>query len=365
MLPALEARGERPKTLVGTSSGALNAAFLAAKAHVPAAEATEQLVSLWSNMESGQVFRLPVTLPLRLASRLDRGLLDTSPLEKTIRDALGEPRRIALNLRNGDLDALAVVATHAATGRTTVFAELGDRVALPANDDRKGIDYVAADGGIGPRHLMASAAVPAAFPPIEIGGEWYVDGGLRLNTPIKPALSLRVDRVAVVATDPALHRTSPQPEPGSRRRPDLDDAFLLFMQAALSDPLIEDMHRLARTNTLIEEATSGAGDEIESVDSNGSERKMRTIPYLFAGPEERGVLGRKAAEVAERLGISESRILSWVAGQQGSQQKELLSYVLFEPEFAREAIELGRADAEREFKTLADLGTDWRIEPLA
>src|SRR4051794_27040426 len=38
LLPALEARGERPVIVVGTSVGALNATFVAATAHLPAAD---------------------------------------------------------------------------------------------------------------------------------------------------------------------------------------------------------------------------------------------------------------------------------------------------------------------------------------
>ena len=37
--PELEQRGQRPKVLVGTSVGAINAAFLGATAHLPAREA--------------------------------------------------------------------------------------------------------------------------------------------------------------------------------------------------------------------------------------------------------------------------------------------------------------------------------------
>jgi len=38
---------------------------------------------------------------------------------------------------------------------------------------------------IGPEHIMASAALPPSFPPIEIEGEHYWDGGLVSNTPLQ------------------------------------------------------------------------------------------------------------------------------------------------------------------------------------
>jgi len=37
---------------------------------------------------------------------------------------------------------------------------------------------------------------------------WYYDGGTRLNTPVKPALGLRVDRMVVIAT----HSIAPRRE---------------------------------------------------------------------------------------------------------------------------------------------------------
>ena len=34
-------------------------------------------------------------------------------------------------------------------------------------------------------HVMASGALPPAFPPVEIDGEWYWDGGIMSNTPLQ------------------------------------------------------------------------------------------------------------------------------------------------------------------------------------
>src|SRR6185369_9784190 len=41
---------------------------------------------------------------------------------------------------------------------------------------------------IGPEHIMASGALPPGFPPIEIDGEWYWDGGIVSNTPLEYVL---------------------------------------------------------------------------------------------------------------------------------------------------------------------------------
>ena len=48
--------------------------------------------------------------------------------------------------------------------------------------------------------MRASAAIPFLFPAVRVGDRFYVDGGLRMNTPLSPALRLGADRVLVVAT---------------------------------------------------------------------------------------------------------------------------------------------------------------------
>jgi len=43
-------------------------------------------------------------------------------------------------------------------------------------------------------HIMASAALPPAFPPVEIDGEWYWDGGIVSNTPLDVIIDQRPRR---------------------------------------------------------------------------------------------------------------------------------------------------------------------------
>lgn len=56
LLPELEARGRRPTVIVGTSTGALNAAFLAAVADCDAEEAARRLVEAWMSVRRHDVF---------------------------------------------------------------------------------------------------------------------------------------------------------------------------------------------------------------------------------------------------------------------------------------------------------------------
>jgi NTE family protein len=249
------------------------------------------------------------------------------------------------------------VTTSAVSGRTVVFVEggrSGRGRRLPELDLKKGIQYVAPLDGIGVDHVLASAAIPILFPPVEVATspettDWFVDGGLRLNTPIKPAIKLDVARVAIVAADPARHAESSPSAP--QTTPDFDDLLLHILQATLADPLIEDMWRLAGVNTLLEDRQKTDG--------------KRPIEYLFVGPETRGQLGERAGKVVKRLGLSEFRLFDWILGRQGAQHHELLSYLLFHPEFFEQAAELGQADARAELDHLENEGIDWRTAPMS
>ena len=92
LLPALEAAGQRPTVLVGTSVGAINIAYLAANAHLGAADAVAGAVELWHSLRWEQVLA-PLLAPSTALRKLSyvgdvlgvpgvqlTALLDTTPL---------------------------------------------------------------------------------------------------------------------------------------------------------------------------------------------------------------------------------------------------------------------------------------------
>jgi NTE family protein len=363
LLPKLEERGERPRVLTGTSAGALNAVYLASRADQPADVATKELVDLWASIERTAVFDFSPFAGISILgqelglTRRPSALVDTAPLRATLNEAIGDWGRIRRNIADGHLDALAIATTNTTTGRTVVFVEgaiCGSTAGhVPERDDKKGIDYVRPRGGLTAAHVLASAAVPVLFPPVELEmakneTAWFVDGGLHLNTPIKPAIELGATRIAIIATDPATHAEADAI--GEAAVPDIDDLFLHFLQATLVDPLIEDMWRLAGINTLVERSESAGG--------------KRALAYLFVGPRRRGALGAAADAVVSEPGLGLFKPLSWLIGRQGNQDRELLSYLLFHPSFFARAIELGAADAKREVRRIAPRGPGWRIDPM-
>ncbi|MDQ3768053.1 MAG: patatin-like phospholipase family protein [Actinomycetota bacterium] len=365
LMPWLEARGERPTVLVGTSVGGLAAAYLAATADRPAGEAAEALVALWGQVTQDRVIRpiarhqSPRTVLRYLAEaaglpnvRLE-SLLDPEPLRSTVGQWL-DWRAVHANVAAGLVDALAVVATSVDNERAEVFVEGRDQDQLPRATL---VDYVA--GPLGVEHVLASAAIPVAFPAVrverpDLSAGWYYDGGTRLNTPIKPALDLGVDRVVVVATHAPYRRE--EQDAGEQQAPDFVDGAFELVQATLVDPLIHDLRTLGKINVL--------ADRLDASQAT----RYRTVPYLFAGPHVTGRLGRVVSEVFSRhftgaTGVLRSvdvTLLTRLLGGSSPAHAELLSYLLFRPEFVGPAIDAGREDA----RELLAAGDPWRVGPI-
>jgi NTE family protein len=271
-------------------------------------------------------------------------VLDNEPLRMTARGSewIDWPR-LHKNVADGLLTSVAVVTTRVPDGRTVVFVEAAPGQKLPPADDVRGIDYVKAE--LGPSHLVASCAIPALFPAEAIPPEatdgaaseshWYVDGGVRLNTPIKPALQLGAQRVVVVATDRAVRPSRPTP---STTSPDVVDAAAQFAHSVMADRMIEDLATLVSKNRMV---------------AHGSENGNMVVPYRFLGPLEDDAIPETAARVyakeyrtvLQRLRRPDFPALSGILGGSGISHDDLLSYIFFDREFMTELVELGMTDA--------------------
>jgi NTE family protein len=371
LAPALAARGETPDVVVGTSIGALNCAFFAARADEPLEAVTAAGLEIWRELRWGDAL-----CPLVSTSELGRllgaaamlarlpgadppGLLDPSPLRGTL-ERLVPFKRIARNVEDGALTAAAVVATAYATTRSVVFHHGGPAI---APDPMRAIDYVATP--IAPEHVLASAAIPGAFPAVQIrrpraAAGWYGDGGVRLNAPLVPALALGADRVLVIGLN-----SSVTPAKASVQ-PDAIDGVAQLLQVVLADQLADDVATLAAVNeTLAPTASSDAGD-------GAGRGRRRTIPYIFVAPSDRLEIGRLARDVYKRhyAGIGSlvrdtdlALLGRFVNAERSAVHGELLSYLFLAREFLDELIALGRRDAERWLDAHHDAGL-WQIGRL-
>ncbi len=303
VIARLEQAGVVPRTLSGTSAGAINAAALAVG--MPA----DELVELWSSMRSRDVYRFRRDLyrlvrPWHLFGHPDRLLglgtwtasahlldsigwswiFDTSPLRKLLVRLLGGEE---LPIAPGRVLTVSVV--EAASGRQLQFAS-----ELPP--DRPHGAYV--ETAMTVDHVLASAAIPGLFRPQRIDGELYWDGGLVSNTPLQAALPFCPDRAFVVATG-AIERQGVEPN-------SLEQVVSLMADHVMRFGIVSDLDHAETVNRLVRASPEAT-----------YHRDVELIPIV---PEPRPTgLGR---------------------------------FLDFEPEIARDLIQAGRDAAERALRRL-------------
>jgi predicted acylesterase/phospholipase RssA len=220
------------KIVSGTSVGALNAAALAQfTAEAPTREvAAAQLLALWASIKPEDVYNRGRFGLLSMAWRLvrSRPLYDSSPLQQLVRDTLS--RR---GLANSPLQ-LFVHATDL----------VGRRQVTATNDDPHILEAV-----------MASAALPGAFPHVDIEGRPFVDGGVVANTPIRAAIDAGATKLTIIYLDNEriARRTSLPEALGSSAPHDASLSWVLSrsIEAAMAAHLERDLHMLRLYNDLV------------------------------------------------------------------------------------------------------------------
>jgi NTE family protein len=178
MLRALYERGIAPNLIVGTSAGALNAAFIASRSQTP--ETADELGDVWRSLRFRQLFPLnPLTGLLGFAGTRDH-LVPNGGLRRLVEHYSTYDRLEELPI------PLHVIATDVLTGREIRLS--------------KGplVDAV-----------MASAAIPGVLPTVEWEGHTLMDGGVANNAPISQAVSLGATKVYVLPSGPPCDLDEP------------------------------------------------------------------------------------------------------------------------------------------------------------
>jgi NTE family protein len=191
---ALSAKELLPDWVAGISIGAINAAIIAGnlpKQRVPRLrEFWETVTAAYSSLfpitpgvgmrtafngaiaTMDSIFGLPGFFAPRVPGFKAVSLYDTAPLKATLQ------KLVNFDLLNDQSVRFSVGAVNVRSGNFTYFDTREQRIDV--------------------RHVMASAALPPGFPPIEIDGEWYWDGGLVSNTPLQYVLDQRGKRRRLV-----------------------------------------------------------------------------------------------------------------------------------------------------------------------
>lgn len=349
-------RGAPPKIdiLCGTSVGAINACYLAAHLVDPVL-GMRRLVHLWSELQITRVLgfgaRQLTGLPRLFVGGGDEGtgLFDVRPMAELVQREISW-RALARAIRKKQLRALTVSTTEVSTGRTVVFMQTAPDVDIPQTAPPRTL--FRADH-IGPHHALASAAIPMLFPPVKIDDELYLDGGLRQNTPIAPALRLGATHIFAIGSSREVQGIVRNEGPVGVAARAPGAAFLLgkVLNAFLLDHVDVDLELLRRLNNVIKDGTKAYGPGfLEAMSREAKRRNQPPYRYVEAfelRPSED--MGRLASDHVRRGKLIGNpfftrRLLSLLDIGVGD-EADLASYLLFDGHFCRQLVEMGRADA--------------------
>lgn len=209
---ALQEAGIEPDWVIGTSIGAINAALIAGN---PPLQRMDQLNAFWRHVEQRPALRWPgvdggLSKGLATLGTLLRGIpafFEPNPLSMLgVQAPLGieqaawystAPLRETLGTLV-DFDYLNRCRTRLTVGAVNACSD-----AMRYFDSRE--EHLRLD------HVIASGALPPAFPAVRIDGEPYWDGGLYSNTPIEAVLDDDPRRDSLIFAVNVWHQTAPEP----------------------------------------------------------------------------------------------------------------------------------------------------------
>ena len=339
--------------ITGVSAGAINAAYLASN-RMGLRDKTESLARIWGGVTTDEVFKVD-TLSLARnvlcwAARLltgsaslnfkARSMVDTSPLCAMLERLLAPVNRelpgIARNIASGSLKAVAITASSYSTGQSVTWVQ-GREQHVRERGNRKTVRCK-----LKLDHILASASLPLLFPAVRIHQRWFGDGGIRMTAPLSPAIHLGASRILAIHTRCAHSRDEAEHNQINDYPPPAQVVGALF-NAIFLDVFDNDAARLERINHLIE----------------GRSPKecygMRPIQMLLIRPSRD--LGELASEYEAELPRA-FRFMTRGLGTQQTHSNDILSLILFEPDYLKRLIQLGCHDAEAQMDQIDALLRD-------
>ena len=166
MLQALVDRGIVPDLVLGTSIGAINGVAIAAD---PSSAGVERLTGMWSGIQGSDVFDGSVLGRLGTLARSRTHLHDNAALRGLLERTLPVGR----------------------------IEELAVPFQCVAASIERACEHWFDEGPIADA-VLASTAVPGLLPPVAVGGEHYIDGGIVNSIPVSRAIELGAERIFVL-----------------------------------------------------------------------------------------------------------------------------------------------------------------------
>ncbi|MFI8479474.1 patatin-like phospholipase family protein [Pseudomonas sp. NPDC078700] len=349
--------------IVGTSAGAINAVSLACGA-MNFAQAVQRLSSVWQSFSTADVYRSdwPGVLAqasrfvgnsvLGIGGRVPVALLNGSPLKDLLANEL-DFTGISAAVRSRKLNAVAVTAFGYDSGQAVTFYQGRATIDSWFRHRRIGVPT-----RLGLDHLLASSAIPLLFAPVKINNEYFGDGAVRQSAPISPALHLGANRVLVVGVsdhfqqDRAIHMPRYN---GVAKPPTLAQISGHLLNSTFIDSLEGDIELLERINHLSRMITP----------EQQHASHLKPVEVLVIAPSQ--PLDEIAARHRREMPAA-VRLFLHGPGATRDSGAGVLSYLLFEPGYCSELIELGYQDAmaqKAKLTAFLSLGGSTAQKPLS
>lgn len=325
------------KIYTGISAGAINAAFLASGAD-EFSVTVGKLAKMWSGLKSESVFRTDAAtlgkIGLQWVGELSfgalkgttptRSLLHTDPLNELLKNNL-ELSRIQKNIDDGSLYALALTALDYRTSTAITFVQGHPDVPLWERSRRR-----AERAQIKVEHVMSSSAIPLLFPPIQMGERWFGDGCIRNQTPLSAALHMGASQLFVIGVRKQDETADDLRAKNLKTTPSVARVINVLLNSVMLDGVEVDIERLNRINEFLKKVP----------EEHQAKLNFKKVDYVWVHPTYD--VGALAYTMSSRL----PRLIRYLLKGLGplDDAAEIISYLMFEPEFCTKLIELGYQD---------------------
>lgn len=334
--------------LSGVSAGAINASSLASNAHDFDA-AVDTLIKLWSEITIDKVFSTDALTMGRIGFQWMKdlsfgsltgttpggSLLDTTPLRQLIHQNMNY-EQVESNIRNGHLTALAITSVDYANSTTVTFVQGQDNLAS-WDKGRKRSERTT----IATEHIMASSAIPLLFPPVQVNDRFLGDGSVRNHAPCSPVIYLGAEKLLVIGVRKQSSTAHERRAVEDQVSPSVSRVMNTILNGVLLDAIEQDIDRLRRLNDY---AMAIPPEQHKKI-------ALRPLDYLFISPS--ADIGEMAIQKSYKL----PRIVRYLLKGLGSLEdaSEIISYLMFEPSFCADLIEIGYRDGLAQKEQIQEL----------
>ncbi|MGZ3743986.1 MAG: patatin-like phospholipase family protein [Pseudobdellovibrionaceae bacterium] len=325
----------------GVSAGAINASFLAAGADDFSASC-KGLVDLWSQLTSNQVFYSDITSIGKIGfnwvksvsvggitgATPGQALLDTTPLFHLIKERLPFAK-IQNNLDHGVLKALAITALDYQSSTAITFVQ-GQKDLPDWERSRRKSEKTQ----ISAEHVLASAAIPLLFPPVGVDRRFFGDGCVRNTAPCSSSIYLGATKLMIIGVRRQAPTAYEQRVLQNQKAPSVARVLNVLLNAVLLDGAELDVERLMKVNALIDQIPPGVHEGLA----------YKKLDFVWISPSA------DIGEIAAQKHMKLPPIIRYLLKGLGSinEASEIVSYLLFDPSFCTQLIEIGYEDGMKQ-----------------